>query len=130
MTLSVVSTTDTRVGAGIFNRRITIQYQDKAQDVLLSNKPNWTTLCSTWAYLAPWQVRGEAGTEAPIAGQMFPNELTRILLRYRPSMNIQTGMRVVYGAHTFNIAFVHVLAEAYTTIELLCEELRAAGSKH
>lgn len=119
----VLSTADTTVGSGAFNRRVTIQQETSTPDGQGGSTPTWGTLVTTWAHVEPWK-----GAVAFQAQQKFPTKWIRILLRYRPSTNISTAMRAVYKDQTYEIRSITDPAEAHTTIELLCEELRAKGS--
>lgn len=122
---NVLSTADTLVGAGDLNRRVTIQQFSDTSDGQGGTTRAWNNVITVWAHIEPWK-----GTEKFLANQVYPNLFVRVLLRYQPSQNITAAMRLVYGSRTFNIRSVSVLAEARTTIELLCEELQAAGSLH
>lgn len=122
----VLSRVDTTVGAGAFNRRITIQQQViNAPDGMGGSTAAWTTACTTWAHIEAWK-----GSESFTAQQIYPSMLTKMLIRYRPSQNISAAMRVLYGSRIYNIRSVSVPAEAQTTIQLVCEELQAKGSKN
>jgi SPP1 family predicted phage head-tail adaptor len=122
----VLSIADTTVSAGAFNRRITIQRpDDSATDSQGGATRAWVDVVSTWAHIEPWK-----GSEIFIAQQVYPNKIVRMLIRYRPSMNIDASMRIVYGSQLYNIRSVTVPAEARTTIEIVAEELQARGSTH
>lgn len=121
----VLSRVDTTVGSGAFNRRITIQQQIDHPDGMGGSVPTWEKVCSTWAHIEAWK-----GTESFTAQQIYPSMLTKMLIRYRPSQNITAAMRVLYASRIYNIRSVSVPAEAQTTIQLVCEELQAKGSKN
>jgi SPP1 family predicted phage head-tail adaptor len=125
----VLSIADTTVAAGAFNRRITIQeLNTSATDGQGGATPAYTDVISTWAHIEPWVGRG--GAEIYFAQQMYPHQLLQILIRYRPSMNIVAGMFVLFGTHRYRIRSATVPAQAFTTIQLVCEELQASGSEH
>lgn len=119
----VLSTADTTVGAGVFNRRITIQQLSDTVDGQGGKVRTWVNVVTTWAHIEPWK-----GNEALRFSQVFPNMYVRMLIRFRPSQNITPLMRIQYRSRIYNIRSVSVLAEAQTTIELLCEELQVQGS--
>lgn len=120
-----MSAAPTMEGAGKYNRRISIQ----APPAIVSDgqggstNTTWTTLVSTWAHIRPLK-----GSERFVAQQMYPNKLVHIEIRFRPSLNIDAKMRIVYGRQTYAIRNVTVPEEAQTTIEIIAEELQARGS--
>lgn len=121
----VLSPADTTVSSGAFNKRIAIQSPVDTPDGEGGSTRTWSTVVTTWAHIEPWK-----GKEAWLVGQVYSNMWTKMLIRYRPSLNVTPVMRVAYGKRTYNIRSVSVPAEAQTTIELLCEELQTYGSLH
>ncbi len=122
----VLNSVDTTVGAGAFNRRVSFQLPSgNATDGVGSPVPNYTTVLTTWAHIQAWKGRKDV-----LASQFYATEYQRVLLRYRPSMNITTKMRMLYGRRVFDVTSVSTPAEAQTTIELLVTERKAYGSLH
>ena len=115
----------TTESAGVYNRRITILAPpaNVSDGQGGSTSTAWTTVISTWAHISIWK-----GTERFIAQQMYPNKLVRVLIRYRPGLNINASMRIQYRSQLYNIRNVSVPEEAQITIEILAEELQARGS--
>lgn len=125
--LDVLSTADTTVGSGVYNKPIVIQRPVDVPNVPADGGTTrtWTTVVSTWGHISSWK-----GLTYFEAGQQFPKRFSRILVRYRASLSINAGMRVLYGKRIYLIRDVDVPAEALTTIVLLVEELQAIGSTH
>ncbi|SRR6266487_2915205 len=121
----VLSPADTTVASGAFNKRFSLLLPVDSADGEGGFTRTWSTVVSTWAHIEPWK-----GREAWMVGQVYSNMWVKVLLRYRPSINVTPIMRGQYGQRVYNIRSVHVPAEALTTIEMLCEELQTYGSLH
>lgn len=121
--MNIQSTQDVVVPAGAFNRRVTFQIPSDTPDGQGGQTRVWVTSFSTWAHMEMWK-----GRELWQGQQVYPSMYMRVLLRYRPSMNISPAMRMLYKTRMYNIRSVGNPAEAETTIELLCEQLQATGS--
>lgn len=121
----ILSPADTTVSSGTFNKRISLQAPVDSPDGEGGFTRTWATVVNTCAHIEPWK-----GAERWMVGQKYSNMWVRMLLRYRPSLNITPVMRATYGRRTYEIRSVNVPAEAQTTIVLLCEELQTYGSLH
>ena len=121
----VLSPVDTTVSAGAFNKRVSFQMPVDAADGQGGSTRTWTTVLTTWAHIEAYK-----GNEAWIAGQKYSNMWTKVLIRYRASVNITPIMRMLYGNRIYDIRSVSVPAEALTTIQILVEELQVYGSLH
>lgn len=64
-----------------------------------------------------------------VAQQLYPGVNSRAVMRYRPSVNVTTAMRAVYGNHIYMVRGVSNFNEANADIVLFLEELQATGSK-
>lgn len=124
----ILSPADTTVGSGAFNKRIVIEQPSDLSDGQGGTTRSWVLVLSTWAHIEPWNLY--RGGELFVAGQVYPVQWVKVLLRYRPSLNITTIMRMRYGSRLYNIRAVQVPAEAQTTIELVGEQLQASGTLH
>ena len=96
--------------AEYFDRRITIQYQVPVADgqggQTAPATSDWQTLANTWAHLEPW--KGKVAFEAE---QFFGHAFLRVLIRYRPSLNVNQNMRFLYRSKTYLIRWVGVPVE-------------------
>lgn len=116
--VDVLSSADVTVGAGSYNKPITIQSSAVTVDVTGSSVKTWTNYIKTMAHIEPWK-----GFPVSIAHQIHYTKLSKILIRYRPSQNIDATMRILYKTRIYTIHNVMVPAEALTTIEIIAEEL-------
>lgn len=114
------------LGAGRFNRPITIQ---KPTDTLTATRGKttvWSTHVTTKAYK---KTKSSARRdETTIAQQIYPIRETMFYIRYRPSHNIDTSMRVVDQGHIYDIRSVNLVEGYQETLEIVTEELQAKGS--
>lgn len=85
----------------------------------------WQIVLTTWGHVEPWR-----GRELWRGMQIYPNLWERVYIRWRPDINIDASMRVTYGKRNMDIRSIYTLGEARKIIELLVEELQAAGSLH
>lgn len=121
----VLSPTDTAVGSGAFNRPVTIEQPTDVDDGQGGSTRTWVVVLQTMAHFQPFK-----GQELWKTGQVYPTLWTKVLIRYRPDVNVTPTMRLRYGNRIYNIRSVEVPAEALTTIEMLCEQLQISGSGH
>ncbi len=119
----VLSTTDTAVRSGAFNRPIIIQKLTDTRDAMGGAVRTWSTYIKTMAHIEPWK-----GNERPLAQQLYTNNTSKFLIRYRPSQNIDASMRILYKTRIYNIRNIIQPAEAHTTLQILAEEQQAKGS--
>jgi len=124
----VRSPADTTAGSGVYNKRIVIEQPDDTPDGQGGVTRAWVTVVSTWAHITPWMPY--RGGELFVADQVYPVQWLKVSLRYRPSTNITTTMRMRYGTKRYNIRAASVPEEAQTAIELVCEQLQASGTLH
>lgn len=113
----------TTLGAGYFNKPITIQNYTTTRDAMGGASKNWTDYVKTMAH-----IEYKTGRERVIGQQVYPLKEVIIAIRYRPSDNIDNSMRIKYKSQIYNIRSVGVLAEARETIEIKAEEQQAKGS--
>lgn len=146
-TLTILNSDTVILPAEVYNRRITIQQPlfTSASAQLQSNTvsddmggsvttnmnadTNWETILTTWAHIEPWQGI-LSGRERWLADQIYPLLRVRVLIRWRPDVNITAAMRILYGQRNLNIRAVYSLAESRRVIEMLAEELQNYGSLH
>ena len=119
----VLSPSDTTVGSGAFNRHITIQKLVTSIDAMGGSARNWADYIKTWAHIEPIN-----SSEKIIAQQTYTSLMSKFLVRYRPSQNIDTSMRILYRSRIYNIRSITQPAEAHTTIQILAEVQQAQGS--
>lgn len=121
----ILSTADTTVRSGAYNRVIKIQKVDPnaTLDAMGGKTRSFVDYISTFAHIGPWK-----GKEQFIGQQVYPTMYTKFLIRYRPSLTIDATMQIVYKSRIFNIRSVRLPEEAQTTIEILAEEQQAKGS--
>jgi len=121
----ILSTADTTVRAGAFNRPIKIQkpVTSGSPDAMGGKPRAFMDYISTMAHIGPWK-----GAEKFIGQQAYSGMFTKFLIRYRPTNTIDATMQIVYKSRIFNIRSVRLPEEANTTIEILAEEQQAKGS--
>jgi SPP1 family predicted phage head-tail adaptor len=119
----VLSTADTTVSSGVFNRPITIQKRTDTKDSMGGATRTWSNYIKTMAHIEPI-----GGAERPVAQQLYANNRSKFLIRYRPSQNIDASMRILYRSRIYNIRNITQLAEAHTTLQIVAEEQQAKGS--
>lgn len=103
--------------AGQLRHRVTIQQNTPSRDTYGEEIESWSALATVWAAVEPL-----AGTEryAADGAQTLATVDTRIRIRYWSG--ITPGMRVLFGARTFDIQAVIHLEERQQELHLLCEE--------
>ena|SRR5581483_9228470 len=119
----VLSTADTTVSSGAFNRPITIQKRTDTRDSMGGAVRTWSDYIKTMAHIEPMK-----GTERPVGQQLYANNTSKFLIRYRPSQNIDASMRILYRTRIYNIRNIIQPAEAHTTLMIIAEEQQAKGS--
>jgi SPP1 family predicted phage head-tail adaptor len=121
----VTTKDDIEPKAEYFDRKVTIEQPTNTSDGQGGLVPGWSNVFAgtVWVHMEPWK-----GREIFFAQQVYPNAYSRVLLRYRKTVNITPAMRIRYKSKTYNIRWVGVPAEARKVIELLVEELQAKGS--
>lgn len=120
----ILSTADTTVRSGAYNRVIKIQkINTSTTDGMGGLSRGFVDYISTFAHIGPWK-----GQERFVGQQVYPTMYTKFLIRYRPSLVIDATMQIIYKTRIFNIRSVRLPEEAQTTIEILAEEQQAKGS--
>lgn len=113
--------------AEYFDRRISIQALSNTSDNQggKTAPATWANIANSpkWAHMEPWKGRVVFEGQQP-----FAHSYQRILIRYKKTINIAVGMRVVYKSRIFTIRWVDVPAQARKVIEIIGEELQAKGS--
>lgn len=110
--------------AGRFNRPITIQKPVEVLTTTRGKTVTWPTHVSTKAYKKMRSSKSETST----AQQTYPIRETWFYIRYRPSDNIDTTMRIVDQGHTYEIRSVNSVEGYQEVLEIVTEELQAKGS--
>jgi SPP1 family predicted phage head-tail adaptor len=123
----VTTKDDIEPKAEYFDRKVTIEQPTNTPNVPADGgvTPGWTNIFpgTVWVHMEPWK-----GREIFFAQQVYPNAYSRVVLRYRKTVNITPTQRMRYKSKIYNIRWVGVPAEARKVIELLVEELQAKGS--
>jgi SPP1 family predicted phage head-tail adaptor len=113
--------------AEYFDRRIVIQAEANTSDSQggKTAPTTWTNIANSpkWAHMEPWKGRVVFEGQQP-----FAHSYQRILVRYKKTVNVAVGMRVVYKSRIFLIRFADVPVQARKVIEIVGEELQAKGS--
>lgn len=120
------------VQSGKMNRRIALQTPVDTPDGQRGATRTWVNLpgCSSVPASMDYSNVPRKGDEGWLAQQIYPTAFVIFKIRYRPSVNIKDGYRVVYGKRVFRIRSTTVPQERRSLISLQCEELQAAGSLH
>ena len=103
--------------SGTLNRRVVVQQQSTAQDAIGQPVQAWGTFATLWA-----NIRHANGAESIKADAL--TSTVRASIRVRYNRTITSGMRVVDGDTTYNIAAVlpDIGGKEYT--DLVCEVLQ------
>lgn len=113
--------------AEYFDRRITIQKLSNTTDSQggKTAPATWAAITGSpkWAHFELW--KGNVKFEAD---QPFAHSYQRCLIRYKKTVNVTAGMRVLYKSQIHTIRWVGVPNQARKVIELMLEELQAEGS--
>ncbi len=120
------------IKSGELNKRIAIQQPIDTPDGQQGFTRVWQTVsgCSSVPASITYATVPRKGGETWMVGQIYAVTFVIVKIRYRPSLNINDKMRVVYGARIFDIRSVTVPKERQSVIMLHCEELQAQGSLH
>lgn len=94
--------------------KVALQAQATSVDAYGGNVGAWSTEAEVFAAIEPI-----SGTEAVKAGQNVGEQLTRIVIRYRPDVTPQH--RIVWGSVVFQILSVACRDEARRWIEMVCK---------
>lgn len=100
--------------AGKLNSRITIQRQSTGVDEIGQPVTTWDDVATVWANIAHKSGLQTIKADAPVS-------VVQASIRIRYRTDIDAGMRVVYGAATYDIRAVlpDVAGREYT--DLVCE---------
>lgn len=121
------------VKATRFRKRIRIEQEDRSRkDGKGGYKLQWVLVsgCDSVPAEITYPPPSKKGDETVAQQQVQSSVFATITIRYRPSINIDASMHVVYGSRTFNIRTVLPVDEARQLITLQCEELQAQGTLH
>lgn len=117
------------INAGIFRKRIRIE-----KPAFSTNSsggggtPTWSLVVDRVPARFVYATPSKKGDEAFSQQQVQSFNFVEITIRYRPSLNIDSSMRIVFGTRSFNIRTVVPVDEAQHIITLQCEELQAKGT--
>ena len=114
-------------------RRITIvQANDSVPDGQGGTLRTWTTVpgCNSVPAKVEHAPVPKKGNVNYMFGQEYSNHFYEITIRFKPSVNINNTMQVLYGTKTLKIRDTTPDDEDFTFIKLQCEELLASGSTH
>ena len=120
------------IKSGELNKRIALQEPVDTPDGQRVFTRTYQTVsgCSSVPASITYATVPRRGNESWLAQQTYAITYAIIKIRYRPSMNINDKMRVVYGSRIFDIRSTTVPKERQAVIMLHCEELQATGSLH
>jgi len=110
-----------------------IQQDTGPPDTQGGHTPNWTTV--TGLERVPMEFVSASGGRPGLGAyqkyhlmQLYPTANVHLLMRYRSSVAVKSGMRAVYGNHIYQIRSTENADQRNDTIVLACEELQATGS--
>lgn len=115
---------ESMIGAGMFNRPITIQKPVEILTATRGKAVTWATHVTTKAYKRLKSGKSEAST----AQQTYPTREAWYYIRYRPSDNIDSSMRIADQGHIYEIRSVNLVEGYQESLEIVTEELQAKGS--
>ncbi len=115
---------ESMIGAGMFNRPIIIEKPTETLTATRGKTTIWSTHVSTKAYKRLKSGKSEAST----AQQTYPIREAWYYIRFRPSDNIDTTMRIVDQGHIYGIRSVNLVEGYQESLEIVTEELQAKGS--
>lgn len=105
------------VNAGDLRRRVRIERRVSGVDEIGQPVSAWETVAEVWA-----DIRGQTGMGTITRQQEgVPASVERYSIRIRYRDGITAGMRVVYGAHVFDIRQVRMDFEGREYTDLVCE---------
>ncbi|HEY3273472.1 MAG TPA: phage head closure protein [Methanocella sp.] len=109
---------------GTLNRKVTIQYNSGATDVLGGVSKNWVTLATINASVET--LDSKVVTYATQRGSLTT---VKVGIRYRPAWALYNStckgkhLRVIYDGRTFGVTGVNDAGENHEIVYLTCEEL-------
>lgn len=101
--------------AGKLRHRITIQSKSAVQDSFGAETITWATFATVWGSVEPL-----TGREFLEAKQSQAEVSVRI--RIRQLAGVLPEMRVVFGAHTYEVLSVIYVEERKREVQLMCRE--------
>lgn len=90
MPINFTAKSDGIVPAGQLRRKLTIQQQVNTPDGAGGYTPTWTTYATVFGAMQPWKPYQQL-----LGQQAVETVWVRYLIRWQPSLNIVTGMRLV-----------------------------------
>ena len=103
--------------AGLLRHRVTIQQRETSKDAYGQDVITWSDLATVWARVSPLQGREYLTARQAVA---VAEVTTRITARNRS--DVTPDMRVVFGAHTYQIRSVIRPEERNIEMQLMCSE--------
>lgn len=118
--------------AGDLRRRVVIQQATDTPNGSGGFTRSWSTVsgCSSVPARITYAPPSKKGDEVVTQQQVRSSVFATITVRFRPSLNLNAAMRIVYGTRTFEVRTVVPVDEYRQEITLQCEELQAKGSQH
>lgn len=111
------------LNAGDLRRRVRIERRGTGTDAIGQPLDTWEEVATVWA-----DIRGQTGMGTITRQQEgIPASVERYSIRIRYRDGITAGMRVVYGAHVFDIRQVRMDFEGREYTDLVCELVTHAG---
>lgn len=120
----------TSVTASKLNRRVRIEAPTGTSSGSGGRKKSRSIVADHVPANISYPPASKKGDEIFTQQQLHSALFTTITIRYRPSLNIDASMFVIYGTREFNIRTVQLDDEARKYIILQCEELQATGVMH
>jgi SPP1 family predicted phage head-tail adaptor len=109
------------VGAGDYNRRITLQHFETTKDSEGIVTQQWMDVATVWAAVEPLR-----GREYFAAAAVNAENTVRFRIRYRPG--ITPDMRLLYNGRVFEIQSVIDVNEQHKEIHLMTREVVSDGA--
>lgn len=103
--------------AGALNRRVTIQQRQTGFDEVGQPIDGWADVVTVWANIAHKSGLQTIKADAPIS-------VVQASIRIRYRTGVDAGMRVLYGATTYDIRAVLPDAAGRDFVDLVCEVLQ------
>lgn len=115
--------------AGELKRRIRIEQPDTSgPDAKGGRKLKWSVVVDRVPAKIVYAPPSKKGDESLAQQQVQSGVFATMTIRFMPSVNISSAMRVVYGTRIFNIRTAFQNDEDRRFITLQCEELQAKGT--
>lgn len=120
------------INSAKYNKRIQIQQEGRTWQLDGGYQQSWSVLpgCNSVPANILYPPPSKKGDEQYTQNQVHSSVFTTMTIRYRPSLNIDASMRIVYGTRVFNIRTVLPVDEAKREIVLQCQEVQAKGTLH